>query len=70
MDKPKKKIRKIYNTEVVNALIEKYGFTKYFIQQCLRGDRNSITADQIRKDYNALNAPTKAKIKEFKNQTI
>ncbi|HLV51475.1 MAG TPA: hypothetical protein VKY44_05915 [Flavobacterium sp.] len=67
MGKPKKKNRKIYNTEVVNALIEKYGFTKYFIQQCLRGDRNSITADQIRKDYKSMTAPTQEKIAEFKS---
>lgn len=39
---------------VVQRLIEKHGFSKYYIQQCLRGERTSASADTIRKDYDAL----------------
>ncbi len=67
MDKPRQK-KRIYNAEILNALVEKHGFTKMFIQQCLRGDRNSKTADTIRKEYAALNRPTTKKIEQFKKQ--
>ncbi len=43
-----------YNVLVVNRLAEKYGFTGYYIRQCLRGDRKNLTADQLRKEYNSL----------------
>lgn len=46
--------RNSYNTVVVNELSNKHGFTKIFIRQCLKGDRNSITADTIRKEYKEL----------------
>ncbi len=43
-----------YNSLVINRLSAKYGFTGYYIRQCLRGDRKSLTADQLRKEYNSL----------------
>lgn len=43
-----------YNPVVVQQLSEKHGFTKIFIRQCLKGDRNSLTADTIRKEYKDL----------------
>lgn len=43
-----------YNVLVINRLSEKYGFTGYYIRQCLRGDRKNLTADQLRKEYNSL----------------
>ncbi len=49
---PKK--RESWNLIVLNKLEEKHGFTKYYIRQCLRGDRNNITADTIRKEYASL----------------
>ncbi len=53
-----------YNTLVINKLVEKYGFTGYYIRQCLRGDRNSITADLLRKEYNGLNKAIKKLLDE------
>ena len=53
MDKSTKKNNK-YNSQVVNKLSEKYGFTTQYIRQCLRGDRNSLTSDTIRKEYKKL----------------
>lgn len=43
-----------YNTVVVAELSERYEFTKMFIRQCLSGNRNSLTADRIRKEYKEL----------------
>lgn len=43
-----------YNYTAVSALSKRYGLTKMYIRQCLRGDRNNLTADTIRKDYKAL----------------
>lgn len=48
--KPTAQKRK-YNQLVVRRLIEKHGFSKYYIHQCLRGERTSESADKIRKDY-------------------
>lgn len=43
-----------YNVTAVNALHKRYGLSKQYIRQCLRGDRNNSTADTIRKDYAEL----------------
>ena len=53
MSKSTKKYSK-FNSQVVNALSEKHGFTTQYIRQCLRGDRNSLTSDTIRKQYAQL----------------
>ncbi|PQL95185.1 hypothetical protein [Apibacter adventoris] len=49
-----------WNSLVINKLSEKYGFTTYYIRQCLKGDRNSLTSDTIRKEYKEL-------VKEIEN---
>jgi hypothetical protein len=46
--------RNKWNSLVVNKLSEKYGFTGYYIRQCLKGERNSQTSDTIRKEYKEL----------------
>lgn len=50
---PKKPItqKKTYNQLVVKRLVEKHGFSKYYIHQCIRNERTSETSDKIRKDY-------------------
>lgn len=68
MSKEKKKTRKTYDTNIINALIEKYGVSRYFITESIKGHRNSVTSESIRKEYNSLSAPTLEKIKEFKKQ--
>ena len=40
-----------YNVIAVNAISEKRGISKQYIRQCIKGDRNSISADIIRKEY-------------------
>lgn len=53
MDKSNQK-RNSYNTTVVNQLSTKHGLTKRFIRQCLSGDRVSLTADTICREYKDL----------------
>jgi len=43
-----------WNAIVINRLAQKHGFTKYYIRQCLRRDRNNNTADIIRREYREL----------------
>jgi hypothetical protein len=64
MDKPTKK-RLSYNTEIIKALSSAYEFSEYFIRECVRGNKKSLTADKIRKEYNDMNNPTQNKIQEF-----
>lgn len=46
--------RQSFNSQVVNKLSEKHGLTAYYIRQCLKNERNSITSDTIRKEYKQL----------------
>jgi hypothetical protein len=48
--KPSAQKRK-YNQLVVKRLIDKHGFSKMYIHQSLRGERNSESSEKIRKDY-------------------
>lgn len=43
-----------YNQLVVRRLMEKYGLSKYFIQQSIRRERQSETSEKICKDYSAM----------------
>ena len=43
-----------YNHIAVKAVSKKWNMTPQYIRQCLRGDRNSLSADTIRADYAAL----------------
>lgn len=54
MDKCKRKKQNSYNPVAVKALSEKYSLTPYYIRQCLRGDRKSLTSDTIYKEYKKL----------------
>lgn len=46
--------RRKYNTLVINELFIKYGYTKMFIRQCIKGERNSSTAIKIAEEYKFL----------------
>ena len=65
MDKSKKKKYNKYNASVINALIEKHGFSGRYIRQCVSGERTSLSADKIRKDYQSMVAPSENKVKEL-----
>ena len=61
MNKSNKK-RINYNEEALEALKKKYGYSIDYIRKCLRGDRNGIMADAIKKDYNESIAACKTAI--------
>ncbi|WP_241279710.1 hypothetical protein [Chryseobacterium cucumeris] len=68
MDKPTKK-RLSYNTEIIKALSAAYEFSEYFIRECIRGNKKSLTADKIRKEYNEMNNPSVEKLQQFQKNT-
>lgn len=51
MDKNNIKKNNSYNVIAVNAISIKWKISKQYVRQCVRGDRNSISADNIKKDY-------------------
>ncbi len=51
MNKNNTKKNKTYNLLAVNAISEKKGISKQYVRQCIKGDRNSISADIIKKEY-------------------
>ncbi|UFK27484.1 hypothetical protein [Elizabethkingia phage TCUEAP3] len=53
MDKRTKK-RKNYNTEILNVLTSRYGYSVDFIRKSLRGDRVGEMPDVLKKEYKIL----------------
>lgn len=53
MNKLTKK-RNIYNHDIINVLIERYGFKKNYIEKSIRGDRTGEIPEQIKKEYQVL----------------
>ena len=51
MDKNTTKKNKSYNVVAVNYISIKWKISKQYVRQCIRGDRNSISADNIKKEY-------------------
>jgi hypothetical protein len=54
MDKNNIKKNNSYNVIAVNAISVKFKISKQYVRQCIKGDRNSISADNIKKDYQEL----------------
>ena len=52
-----------WNVLVINKLSSIHGFSTFYIRQCLRGDRNNITADTIRKQYKEMDAKVEQALK-------
>lgn len=69
MDKPTKK-RQTYNVAVINALAEEFEVSTQFVRQCIRKEKHSMTAENIRKKYHALANATLNAIKKFKSNPI
>lgn len=69
MNKPTKK-RQTYNVEVINALTEEFEVSSQFVRQCIRKEKHSLTADNIRKKYNEMAGASLNAIKNFKNNLI
>lgn len=61
--------RQSYNQHAINALAKKYSVGKTMVRAALRGDRESETAQSIKKDYRALVAQMLKPVEEFIQQT-
>jgi hypothetical protein len=67
MNKHKEKTQ-TYNTEILQALAERFDFSVDYVRKCLRGARVGIMPDKVKKEYSeALNALTRT-INEVKNK--
>lgn len=70
MDKRTKKNTKYtYDPSLIKALVEKYGYTSFYIRQCLSPNSNSLTADAIKADYKELEKKLKAMLLIFNNKS-
>ncbi len=45
------KKRNSYNVLAVTMIAKRFGFSTQYIRQCIRGDKKSISADIISKEY-------------------
>ncbi|GIZ10017.1 hypothetical protein [Flavobacterium sp. UMI-01] len=54
MNKSKTKIYNSYDSDILEALFQKYGVTKYYIRQCICGNKQGVTPDSIKKDYKIM----------------
>lgn len=43
-----------YNVLAVSAISKKFKVTEQYVRQCIKGDRKSINADCIKKEYKSL----------------
>lgn len=50
MDKSKQK-RNNYNTMAVKKTAEVFGFSERYVRACLKGDRNGVMSDNVKKQY-------------------
>lgn len=68
----KKDNYKQYNVDAINALVEKFGLSAYYIRQSINGNREGIVPDKIKKEYpqicKALEAGKEEIVKKFKNK--
>lgn len=72
MDKTKEKKRSYnhYDRDVIETLIEAYGFSNNYIVKAIRGDRTGYFPDKIKKEYHQMvNAAKQAK-EEKLNQIL
>lgn len=52
MNKSSPKKQKTYNQVALNAVAKKYGITKRYVRECIRGDRERATISAtIKKEY-------------------
>lgn len=47
-------MKKIYNSRIVEVLAKKYAITPRYVRYCLKGDRNPVYADELKKEYQRL----------------
>jgi hypothetical protein len=53
-DKVNIKKNKSYNVLAITAISRKLNISEQYVRQCVKGDRKSINADYIKKEYLSL----------------
>lgn len=43
--------------QIIKDLSNSYEVSEYFIRECVKGNKKSLTEDEIKKKYNQLNNP-------------
>lgn len=66
MDKPTKK-RQSYNVDILILLADEFDVSQRFVKMSINKERESRTAENIRKKYFELTKPTADAIENFKN---
>lgn len=51
MDKHTTKSEIVWNTEAINILHKRLSLGKDYIKKIIRGDRNPVNADMVKKEY-------------------
>lgn len=69
MNKPTKK-RQTYNVDVINALSAEFEVSTRFVRMSVNKEKNSLTADTIRKKYKQLADASLNAIENFKKDPI
>ncbi|KMQ68293.1 hypothetical protein [Chryseobacterium koreense] len=61
-----------HNVDAIQALVEKFGLSAYYIRQSVNGNRKGVVPDRIKKEYKIIckqleDAKNKT-VQNFKNQ--
>ncbi len=43
-----------HNVDAINALVEKFGLSAYYIRQSVKGNREGVVPDRIKKEYQMI----------------
>lgn len=43
-----------YNQDAINALISRYGYSNYYIRQCVNGNAKGEMPDIVKKEYSTI----------------
>lgn len=69
MSKSKTKIYKSYDSDILEALFQIYGVSKYYIRQSISGSVQGLTPDAIKKDYAKMVKANETKVQNLIDKT-
>lgn len=70
MSKSNTKNYNSYDSDILEALFLKYGVSKYYIRQSIKGSVQGITPDAIKKDYAIMLKASDQKIQNLIAKTL
>jgi hypothetical protein len=70
MGKSKTKYYKSYDSTILEALFLKYGVSKYYIRQSIKGSVTGIKPDNIKRDYLIMEKANKNTVFNLIRKTI